>query len=97
MNKIREIIGAWVISFNPSEERKELAEKRYEICLGCEHYGKSRPVTKEEYCTKCGCPIQKKVFTERVIDSCPLNKWSNVDSIYINKKRKSIIQYYLLN
>jgi hypothetical protein len=38
MNKIREIIGSWVISFNPSPEQKELAEKRYEICLGCEHY-----------------------------------------------------------
>jgi hypothetical protein len=94
MNKIREIIGAWLISFNPSKERKELAEKRYEICLGCEHYRKSRPITQDEHCLQCGCPIQKKVFTERLDDSCPLNKWSHVDSTYINqinKKPKSII------
>ena len=94
MNKIREIIGAWVISFNPSKERKELAEKRYEICLGCEHYGKNRRITQDEYCKKCLCPIQKKVFTEKTKDSCPLNKWSHIDSTYIdtiNKKSKSII------
>jgi hypothetical protein len=94
MNKIREIIGAWIISFNPSQERKELAEKRYEICLGCEYYGKMRRITRDEHCKKCGCPIQKKVFTEKTNDSCPLNKWSEVESIYIdkiNKKSKSII------
>ena len=94
MNKIREIIGAWVISSNPSEERKELAEKRYEICLGCEHYGKKRRVTGDEYCKKCLCPLQKKVFTEKTNNSCPLNKWKHIDSIYIdqlNKKSKSII------
>jgi hypothetical protein len=94
VNKIREIIGAWIISFNPSKERKELAEKRYEICLGCEHYGKSRAITKDEHCKQCGCPIQKKVFTEKMDNSCPLNKWTHLDSIYtdkINKNPKSII------
>jgi hypothetical protein len=94
MNKIREIIGAWIISFNPRLEQRVLAEKRYQICLGCEHYGKSRRITRDEYCKKCGCPIQKKVFTEKIEDSCPLNKWSDVDSTYIdqiNKKSKSII------
>jgi hypothetical protein len=94
MNKIREIIGAWVISFNPSPEQKELAEKRYEICLGCEHYGKKRRITQDEYCKQCLCSIQKKVFTEKTKESCPLNKWSDIDSTYIdtiNKKSKSII------
>jgi hypothetical protein len=94
MNKIREILGAWVVSFNPSPEQKELAEKRYEICLGCEHYGKNRRITRDEYCKKCLCSIQKKVFTEKTEKSCPLNKWSDVDSIYtdkINTKSKSII------
>ena len=94
MNKIREIIGSWVISFNPSPEQKELAEKRYEICLGCEHYEKKRRITRDEYCKQCLCPIQKKVFTEKIEKSCPLNKWSHIDSIYMNnisKKSKSII------
>ena len=57
MNKIKEIMSAWAISFNPTSEQKELAEKRYEICLGCEYYGKSRPVLGDEYCKKCLCPI----------------------------------------
>jgi len=94
MNKIREIIGAWIISFNPSKERKELAEKRYEICIGCEYYEESRPITRDEHCKKCGCPIKKKIFTEKTNESCPLNKWSHLDSAYlaqINKKSKSII------
>ena len=94
MNKIKEIMSAWAISFNPTSEQKELAEKRYEICLGCEYYGKSRPVLGDEYCKKCLCPIQKKVFTEKTQKACPLNKWSHIDSIYmdtINNKSKSII------
>lgn len=94
MNKLSEIIGAWVVSFNPSPEQKELAEKRYEICLGCEHYGKKRRITGDEFCKKCLCPIQKKVFTEKTQKACPLNKWSHIDSIYvdtIDNKSKSII------
>jgi hypothetical protein len=79
MNKISEIIGAWIISFNPTDEQKELAEKRYEICLGCEHYGKNRPITREEYCKKCLCPIQKKVYTQKMGETCPLNKWDVVE------------------
>ena len=27
MNKISEIVGAWIVSFNPTAEQKELAEK----------------------------------------------------------------------
>jgi hypothetical protein len=94
MNKISEIIGAWILSFNPSKERKELAEKRYEICLECEHYGKKRRITGDEFCKKCLCSIQKKIFTEKTEKACPLNKWSHIDNIYmstIDNKSKSII------
>jgi hypothetical protein len=89
MNKIKEIMSAWVVSFNPTPEQKELAEKRYEICLGCEQYGKSRPVLGDEYCKKCLCPIQKKVYTQKLNDTCPLKKWENVEQEFREDKIKN--------
>jgi hypothetical protein len=88
MNKISEIINAWAVSFNPTPEQRELAEKRYEICLGCEHYGKSRPITGDEYCKKCLCPIQKKVYTQKLKDTCPLKKWEIVEKEFKDKEVK---------
>lgn len=89
MNKIKEIITAWAVSFNPTPEQKLLAEKRYEICLGCEFYGKSRPITGDEYCKKCLCPIQKKVYTQRKGETCPLNKWDTVEKSIRELKMKN--------
>jgi hypothetical protein len=89
MNKISEIIGSWIVSFDPTEEQKELAEQRYEICLGCENYGKKRPVTGDEYCKKCLCPIQKKVYTQKKNDTCPLNKWDLVEKQFRENKLKN--------
>jgi hypothetical protein len=89
MNKIREIVGAWIVSFNPSLEQKELAEKRYEICLSCENYGEKRPITGDEYCKKCLCPIQKKVYTQKKGETCPLNKWDNVEQEHRKNKLKN--------
>lgn len=89
MNKIKEIMGAWIISFNPNEEQKGLAEKRYEICLGCEFYGESRPILGDEYCKKCLCPIQKKVYTQKINDTCPLNKWDQVEKEFRENKQKN--------
>ena len=88
MNKIKEIMSAWAISFNPTSEQKELAEKRYEICLGCEYYGKSRPVLGDEYCKKCLCPIQKKVYTQKVNDTCPMGKWKEIENQFRDEKNK---------
>lgn len=89
MNKIKEIVTAWAVSMKPTAEQKELAEKRYEVCLGCEQYGKSRPVTGDEYCKKCLCPIQKKIFTLKVTDTCPLNKWDKVEKEFRENKIKN--------
>ena len=88
MNKISEIINAWAISFNPTPEQRELAEKRYEICLGCEHYGKSRPVLGDEYCKECLCPIQKKVYNQKVNDTCPMGKWKEIENQFRDEKNK---------
>jgi hypothetical protein len=88
MNKIKEIMSAWAVSFNPSPEQRELAEKRYEICLGCEHYGKSRPVIGDEYCKKCLCSLQKKVYTPKLNKTCPLKKWEIVEKEFKDKEIK---------
>lgn len=89
MNKISEIMSAWVVSFNPTEEQKKLAEKRYEVCLGCEHYSKKRPVIGDEYCKKCLCPIQKKVYTQKKTDTCPLRKWDIIERECRGEKLKN--------
>ena len=35
IQKFKEIINAWVIAKNPSDEQKILAEKRYNVCDEC--------------------------------------------------------------
>ena len=55
MNKLREIAEAWIAAANPSEEEKEKAEKRIEVCNGCEE-NKISEVLDYHYCGKCGCP-----------------------------------------
>jgi hypothetical protein len=89
MNKISEIIGSWIVAFDPTEEQKELAEKRYEICISCEHYGEKRPVIGDEFCKKCLCPIQKKVYTQKKNDTCPLRKWDIVEKQHRENKLKN--------
>lgn len=83
---VKKIVNAWVTSFNPSEEEKELAHKRYDICYGCDQRASKLKV---EYCKSCGCPLSKKVFSLAAIASCPLGKWDKVDQEFNqNKKQK---------
>ena len=76
MNKIKEIVTAWATSFNPTDEQKELAENRYEICKSCP---KLEEKMGYEICGECGCPIKKKIFTQKQQNTCPLNKWDDVE------------------
>jgi hypothetical protein len=78
-SKIKEIAEAWIISANPSPIQKKRAEERYSICLDCEHFGKSRSITGDEYCKDCLCPLDKKIFSQKKEHACPLNKWKEVD------------------
>lgn len=79
MINFREIFKAWVISVNPSERQKELAEARLSICLNCEF---KKEVLKGKkwsaYCKKCGCPIKKKIFSEE-FRACPGGYWEEID------------------
>lgn len=84
MNKIEEIVTAWMVSFNPTDEEKLLAEKRYEICNSCPNR-----VTKLgiEVCKKCGCPLSKKIFTLKDQESCPIKKWDDVNAEFRKTKK----------
>ena len=80
MFNIGEILEAWSQSYAPDPIRKELAKLRYDVCRGCEYFGK-RAIIGDEYCKDCGCPISKKVFSKR-FNACPKKKWEDVDKIY---------------
>lgn len=84
MNKIKEIVSAWMVSFNPTTEEKLLAEKRYEICSSCPNRVDKLGI---EVCNACGCPLSKKIFTLKDQESCPLNKWDKVDEEFRKTKK----------
>ena len=73
MNKIKEIVMSYATSFNPTDEQKEVAEKRLEICAGCEFWVQSKL---RDFCSKCGCNTSAKVFSPVGADACPEKKWT---------------------
>lgn len=90
---------AWIIAANPTEEQKNLSIKRYSICLRCDFYKKSRPITHDEYCAVCLCPISKKIFSDN-FSECPKGKWLDVDTEFefilrkeskVSKTKKTIL------
>lgn len=72
MNKLVEILQSYVTSFDPTEEQKELAEKRLAICMDCEHWVQG---SIRDYCNICQCTTSKKVFSPKGADACPKKKW----------------------
>lgn len=92
MNKVTEIVTAWAVSFNPNEEQKKLANERYNVCLGCEQRTKKFGI---EICNKCGCPLSKKIFTQKRNETCPLNKWKSVEDNF-REENKEKNKYKLL-
>ena len=88
-DKISEIAKAWIVAANPNPLQKELAEKRYTLCKGCEHFGQSHPILGYEYCKPCGCPISKKIFSQE-LDACPEHIWLEIEKPYF-KSKKSLV------
>lgn len=87
--KIKEIVEAWSISFNPTDKQLELAEKRLKICETCP--SKKEIVKKikiSNICTECGCPVVKKSFTNSY-NPCPLHKWAEIDKDYFEKRKEN--------
>jgi hypothetical protein len=90
----KEIFEAWVISKNPTETQKSIANARLEICKVCEYRKETfRGKKWSNVCGKCGCPLSKKVFSP-LFNPCPMEKWEEIDSNYmqkVSKKSKSTI------
>ena len=79
----KEIVLSWYDVANPKKKdgQVELAQKRYEICLGCEHYRPNRFFKNDSYCDDCGCPLKGKVYS-RKFNACPLNKWIELEKSF---------------
>ena len=73
MNKVKEIILSYAAKINPTEEQKEIAEKRLEICAGCEFWVQGAV---RDYCSVCGCTTSAKVFSPKGSSACPKNMWT---------------------
>ncbi len=69
------IIRAWGASYFATDEQKQRAEERLEICNSCEFI---KEISIGHICGKCRCPIRKKVFSLKFND-CPEKKWRDVD------------------
>ena len=79
----KEIFDAWKISLKPTLKQEELALKRLSVCMECEFRKELKKGLKwSALCNKCGCPLNKKVFSPN-FNPCPLKKWDSVDSLYL--------------
>ena len=88
-NKFKEIVSAWIIANNPTDDQKILAENRFTVCDSCP----SKKVLSDKFkisttCAECGCPIAKKVFSP-VFNACPLKKWEDVDNKFFTQTQKN--------
>lgn len=86
----KEIVGSWYNKINHTPEQKELADKRFEVCLACPY--KQEILKGQQWtlkCGKCGCPLAGKVYTKKThLDpngSCPLHKWKDVETEHFIK------------
>lgn len=85
----KEIINAWYNVVVHTPEQKELADKRFNICLECP--SKKEVFENKEWslkCGECGCPLKAKVYTKMTYlnkdGSCPLNKWKEIEIDYLS-------------
>ena len=78
MIKVGEIAKSWWTSMNPTEKQSILAKKRLAICEECPSMIESVVFTYK--CKECGCPIDKKIFTN-VVGACPLQKLNKIDGV----------------
>ncbi len=80
---VKEITNAWFDSYFSKDNKKLLAKERLEICKMCpsmkdtfQLFGTKLKIT---ICNECGCPIDKKIFSQK-FNACPLKKWESVDN-----------------
>jgi hypothetical protein len=96
----KEISRAWYNKIRHSAELKDLADKRFDICLQCPSKQEILNIKGTEWalkCGECGCPLKGKVYSPNTHihpnGSCPLGKWKEVEDEYLKfvKTTKTII------
>ena len=93
----KEIVQSWYDTLGPNKDvhQVELAEKRYEICLGCEHFRPNRFFKNDSFCNDCGCPLKAKIYSKK-FNACPKRKWIDIEKEYENhldkpQKRQNLL------
>lgn len=61
----------------------EVQRERLSVCKKCPKYDEL-----QHRCKECGCPLGSKV--KFALDSCPLKKWKESDSDWINEEYENI-------
>ena len=74
MLKIVEIAKAWIAAANPTPEQQLIAEHRASVCDACPKKAYNETINLS-YCSECGCPLSKKIFSPKGPEACPLAKW----------------------
>jgi hypothetical protein len=85
---IVEIARAWRKSYFHNDNEEKMANARLQICNNCKEM---KEILTINYCGKCGCNINKKVYSPD-FNKCPLKKWKEVDSeFFIGKKKDTTL------
>jgi hypothetical protein len=87
LSKLITIADAWITAANPTESQKVLAEARYSVCSKCEYIKDMLKIIGGKYCSECGCPISKKIFSKQYSE-CPKGFWEEPDSKYYSDTQK---------
>jgi hypothetical protein len=87
---MEEIFKSWGISYNPNDERNELASKRIEVCNSCPNKKEIDGV--KNICSLCGCMLKSKVFTQEM-GQCPENRWNVVETQFIKSKSTKNLRF----
>ena len=63
----------------------EVKEQRITICRSCEYYDPT-----QIRCKHCGCMLEQKA--KFALDSCPINKWQESDTDWMNGKYDDLLE-----
>ena len=81
MIDFKEILKAWVIKWNPTEEQRKLAIQRLKICSECSYKTQIiEGIKLSIICGECGCPLEAKIHSPKK-GACGIGKWDKIDGL----------------
>lgn len=89
---IKEIVSAWASKVRPTEDQKNLATRRAEICNQCPDIGEAvKGADGTRFCKNCGCLIEAKIYSYKE-GACPKGKWDDIDRKFANTKALKVLK-----